>query len=70
MAFELRFKKTVLKDFQILPKIDQERLLKAMQKSLGPDPYQGKALTGEFTPYQSVGDPCDGVQHFRTFHIS
>lgn len=48
MAFELRFKKTVLKDFQVLPKIDQERLLEAMQKALAPDPYQGKALTGEF----------------------
>jgi mRNA interferase RelE/StbE len=48
LAFELRFRKAVLKDFEILPKVDQKRLLEAMQKDLAPDPYQGKALTGEF----------------------
>ena len=48
MAFELRFKKAVLKDLQNLQKIDQERLLEAIQKGLASDPYQGKALTGEF----------------------
>ena len=48
MAFELRFKKTVLRDLQILAKVDQRRLLEAMQKELAADPYQGKALTGEF----------------------
>ncbi|CAI4030764.1 Type II toxin-antitoxin system RelE/ParE family toxin [Nitrospira tepida] len=48
MAFELRFKKTVLKDLQDLPQLDQERLLEAIHKELAPSPYQGKALTGEF----------------------
>lgn len=48
MALDLCFRKTVLKDFEILPKVDQKRLLEALQKDLAPDPYQGKALTGEF----------------------
>jgi hypothetical protein len=42
LAFKLRFTKTVLKDFEILPKVDQKRLLEAMQKDLAPDPYQGR----------------------------
>jgi mRNA interferase RelE/StbE len=48
LAFELRFKKSVLKDFQTFPKVDRRRLLEAMEKDLAADPYQGKALTGEF----------------------
>lgn len=48
MAFELRFKKAVLKDLQTLPKDDQKRLLDALQEDLTVDPYQGRALTGEF----------------------
>ena len=48
MAFELRFSKAVLKDFKILPKVDQQRLLEAIQNDLASDPYQCKALTGEF----------------------
>jgi mRNA interferase RelE/StbE len=48
LAFELHFKKTILKDFQVLPKVDQKRLMEAIQKGLAKDPHQGTALTGEF----------------------
>lgn len=48
MAFELRVKKTVLKDLQAFPKGDQKRLLDALQEDLAADPYRGRALTGEF----------------------
>lgn len=48
MAFELRFKRTVLKDLQALPKGEQKRLLDALQEDLAADPHQGRALTGEF----------------------
>ncbi len=48
MAFELHFKKTILKDLQSLAKVDQEHLLEAMRKDLAANPYRGKALTGEF----------------------
>lgn len=48
MAFEARFKKSVLKDVASLAKADQERLLNAIEGELATDPYKGKALTGEF----------------------
>lgn len=48
MAFEVRFKKSVLKDVASLAKTDRERLLDAIERALAVDPYKGKALTGEF----------------------
>ncbi len=48
MAFEVRFKKSVLKDVASLAKADQKRLFDAIEGELATDPYKGKALTGEF----------------------
>ena len=48
MAFEVRIKKSALKDLQGVSKEDQERLLDAIQSKLSKDPHKGKALSGEF----------------------
>jgi mRNA interferase RelE/StbE len=48
LAFEVRFKKSVLKDVASLAKADQKRLFEAIGGELATDPYKGKALTGEF----------------------
>ena len=46
--FEVQFKKSVEKDLRALPKIDKKRILDEVGKVLAKDPYQGKALTGDF----------------------
>ena len=46
--FEVQFKKSVEKDLQALPKADKKRILEQIGKVLAKDPYQGKALSGEF----------------------
>ncbi len=46
--FKVQFKKSVQKDLRGLPKADQKRTLEQIGKVLAKDPYQGKALTGEF----------------------
>jgi mRNA interferase RelE/StbE len=38
----------VEKDLKALPKADQKRTLEQIRKVLATDPYQGKALSGEF----------------------
>ena len=46
--FEVRFKKSVKKDLQKLSKSLQKQVLNDIQRSLAKDPYNGKALSGEF----------------------
>ena len=46
--FEVQFKKSVKKDLQKLSKSDQKQVLDKIQRNLAKDPYQGKALSGEF----------------------
>ena len=46
--FKVQFKKSVEKDLKALPKSDQKRTLDQIGKVLAKDPYQGKALSGEF----------------------
>ncbi len=46
--FKVQFKKSVEKDLKALPKVDQKRTLDQIGKVLAKDPYQGKALSGEF----------------------
>ena len=48
MAYKVLFKKSALKDLDDIPKPDQKRLFDAIGSRLAKDPYQGKALTGEF----------------------
>ena len=48
MAYKVLLKKSALKDLQAVPKSDQKRLLDAIESNLSSDPYQGKALSGEF----------------------
>ena len=48
MAYKVLIKKSALKDLQAVSKPDQKRLLGAIEGSLSKDPYQGKALSGEF----------------------
>ena len=48
MAYKVLIKKSALKDLQAVSRPDQKRLLGAIEGSLSKDPYQGKALSGEF----------------------
>jgi mRNA interferase RelE/StbE len=48
LAYKVLIKKSALKDLQAVSKPDQKRLLDAIEGSLSKDPYQGKALSGEF----------------------
>jgi mRNA interferase RelE/StbE len=48
LAFEVRIKKSALKDLQGLTKEDQERVLDDLESKLSKDPYKGKTLSGEF----------------------
>jgi mRNA interferase RelE/StbE len=48
LAYKVLIKKSALKDLQAVPKPDQKRLLGAIESALSNDPYQGKALSGEF----------------------
>ncbi len=48
MAYKVLFKKSALKDLEAVPKPEQKRLLDALGSGLVEDPYQGKALSGEF----------------------
>ena len=48
MAYKVLIKKSALKDLEAVPKSDQKRLLDAIESRLSKDPYQGKALSGEF----------------------
>ncbi len=48
MAYKVLIKKSALKDLDAVPKPDQKRLLDAIGSRLANDPYQGKALSGEF----------------------
>jgi mRNA interferase RelE/StbE len=48
LAYKVLIKKSALKDLQAVSKPDQKRLLGAIEGSLSKDPYQGKALSGEF----------------------
>ncbi len=57
--FEIQFKKSVKKDLQKLSKSDQKQVLDNIQQNLAKDPYQGKALSGEFK----------GLYRWRTGHI-
>jgi mRNA interferase RelE/StbE len=47
-VFKVHFKKSVEKDLKTLPKADQKRILEKIGKVLAKDPYEGKALSGEF----------------------
>jgi mRNA interferase RelE/StbE len=58
-VFEIQFKKSVKKDLQKLSKSDQKQVLDNIQQNLAKDPYQGKALSGEFK----------GLYRWRTGHI-
>lgn len=57
--FKVRFKKSVEKDLKALPKADQKRMLAAIGTVLATDPYEGKALSGEFK----------GLYRWRTGHF-
>ncbi len=46
--FKVQFKKSVKKDLKVLSKADQQLTLDQIGKVLVKDPYQGKALSGEF----------------------
>ena len=48
MAYKALIKKSALKDLHAVPKPEQKRLLEALDSKLSKDPYQGKALSGEF----------------------
>lgn len=48
MAYNVLLKKSALKDLQAVPKPDQKRLFDVIESSLSADPFQGKALSGEF----------------------
>ena len=48
MAYKVLIKKSALQDLRVVPKPDQKRLLDALDGRLSQDPYQGKALSGEF----------------------
>jgi len=48
LAYKVLLKKSALKDLDVVPKADQKRLLDALGGGLAGDPYQGKALSGEF----------------------
>lgn len=48
MVYKVLLKKSALKDLDAAPKADQKRLLDALGGRLADDPYQGKALSGEF----------------------
>jgi mRNA interferase RelE/StbE len=48
LAYKVLIKKSALKDLDAVPKPDQKRLLDAIGSRLANDPYQGKALSGEF----------------------
>jgi len=58
-VFEIQFKKSVKKDLQKLSKSDQQQVLDNIQRNLAKDPYQGKALSGEFK----------GLYRWRSGHI-
>lgn len=57
--FEIQFKKSVKKDLQKLSKSEQKQVLGNIQGNLAKDPYQGKALSGEFK----------GLYRWRSGHI-
>ncbi len=46
--FKVQFKKSVVKDLRGLPPADKKRILEQLGKTLAKDPYQGKALSGDF----------------------
>jgi mRNA interferase RelE/StbE len=48
LAYKALIKKSALKDLQAVSKSDQKRLLDLIENNLSKDPYQGKALSGEF----------------------
>jgi mRNA interferase RelE/StbE len=48
LAYKALIKKSALKDLQTVPKSNQKRLLDLIENYLSKDPYQGKALSGEF----------------------
>jgi len=48
LAYKVLVKKSALQDLRVVPKPDQKRLLDALESRLSQDPYQGKALSGEF----------------------
>ena len=57
--FKVHFKKSVEKDLKALPKADQKKMLEQIGKVLAKDPYEGKALSGEFK----------GLYRWRTGHF-
>ena len=46
--FEVRFKKSVKRDLQNLPKSDKRQVLDHIQHHLAKDPLKGMTLSGEF----------------------
>ena len=46
--FEVRFKKSVKRDLQNLPKSDKRQVLDHIQHHLAKNPFKGMALSGEF----------------------
>jgi len=48
LAYKALIKRSALKDLQAVPKSNQKRLLDLIENHLSKDPYQGKALSGEF----------------------
>ena len=48
MAYKVLIKKSALQDLRVVSKPDRKRLLDALDNRLSQDPYQGKALSGEF----------------------
>jgi len=48
LAYKVFLKKSALNDLDAIPRPDQKRLFDAIGSRLADDPYQGKALSGEF----------------------
>ena len=48
MAYQIKLKKSVLKDLKKLNQEEAEKILRAIEEKLSIDPYKGKALKGRY----------------------
>ncbi len=48
MAFEIQYKKSVVKDLRNLDKVDAKRIVDKLEKELKKDPDVGEQLKGKF----------------------
>ena len=51
MAYKILFDKKALKDLKKIDAVWQKKILKTIKEKIGSDPYAGKRLVGDWSPF-------------------